>query len=223
MKTFLFAAPVAALLALCTVACDPLANCLSSTSCKDDDDGKDGKSDADASEADKERAAAAAAALMCVTGGKSHKGLGGEELAAKNDGPVGGDRSRVKPFSALSTEYGRVLGSTPPSVKSAGPTFGIAGDRWFLEPIASAVFVNKAFDVAFEGCSDLVENDPKFSAKPTTESAHDACTEWTQKFWSRQATPEQLDACTAAATEATERPWAYACASVLTATPFLTY
>jgi hypothetical protein len=195
----------------------PGSNCLDFLGCSDDDaDSDDGSKDADAS-------ASAETAPMCVTGGRPHIGLGGEDVAAKVDGPAGGDRARIKPFSALTTEYGRVLGKTPSSVDAAGPTFGIAQDRWYFEPIASAVFINKAFDVAFEGCSDLTESDPKFAVAPTKESAHDACTTWTRRFWSRDATPDQLDACVAAAMDGTDRPWAYACASVLTATGFLTY
>jgi hypothetical protein len=214
MKNLLLALPIA--LASLATACAPGSNCLDHSNCKDDG-------------ADEAAAAAAAAAKaaqgapMCVTGGRAHIGLGGEDVAAKIDGPTGGDRARIKPFSALPSEYKRVLGSTPSSASGAGPTFGIAQDRWYLEPIASAVFVNKAFDVAFEGCSDLVENDSKLSVAPTKESAHDACTTWARRFWSRDATPDQIDACVSAAMDGTDRPWAYACASVLTATGFLTY
>lgn len=196
--------------------CAPLASCLEDMSCKghgDDDDSTD-----DATRADQ-----ASQALTCVTGGRPHIGLGGEDLAAKEDGPPGGDRARVKPFSALVTEYPRVLGRAPASLKTAGSTFGVPQERWFLEPIASGVYLSRAFEVAFEGCAELVAGDPRFEVAPTPGTAHDACTEWTRRFWSRDATPEQLEACTAAATEAAVDPWAYACASVLTATGFLTF
>lgn len=212
-------APLFAIAALALgTGCAPLANCLDHGNCSGDDDDDDAKKDADAA-----AATGASTAPMCVTGGKPHIGLGGEDIAAKDDGPPGGDRARVKPFTALVTEYGRVLGTSPASVDSAGSTFGIPQDRWFLEPIASGVYVNKAFEVAFEGCSDMIAGDSKFEVTPSKESAHDACSEWTRRFWSRDATPEQLDACVSAATEGTDRPWAYACASVLTSTGFLTF
>lgn len=217
MKSLVLVA-LAAVLGLAT-GCAPLANCLDHLSCSDDrgddDDAKDG--------VDPDADAAKSSAPMCVTGGQPHIGLGGLDLAATEDGPAGGDRARVKPFSALATEYQRVLGASPASVTSAGSTFGIPQDRWFLEPIASGVYVNKAFEVAFDGCQDLVAGDPRFEVAPSKEGAHDACTEWTRRFWSRDATPEQLDACVGAATDGGDRPWVYACASVLTATGFLTF
>src|SRR4051812_5299009 len=79
--------------------CAPLANCLDHGNCSgDDDDDDDSKKDADAS------AAGSSTAPMCVTGGKPHIGLGGQDIAAQDDGPPGGDRARVKPFTALVTE-----------------------------------------------------------------------------------------------------------------------
>lgn len=211
-----------ALLALTFLAfatgCAPTANCLDHMNCKDKGDDDDDATKDAATGTD-----SAAVQVMCVTGGRPHIGLGGVDVAAANQGPAGGDRARVKPFTALVTEYQRVLGSQPASVSAAGSTFGIPQERWFLEPIASGVYVSKAFDVAFEGCAQLVAGDAKLEVSPSKENAHDVCTEWTRRFWSREATPEQLDACVAAATEGGDRPWAYACASVLTSTGFLTF
>ena len=177
--------------------CAPLANCLDHGRCSGDDDDDDDDKKADAATA----ADGSQTGPMCVTGGKPHIGLGGEDIAAKDDGPPGGDRARVKPFTALKTEYARVLGTSPSSVDSAGSTFGIPQDRWFLEPIASGVYVNKAFEVAFEGCSDMISGDSKFEVTPSKDNAHDVCNDWARRFWSRDATPEQLDACVAAATD----------------------
>jgi hypothetical protein len=188
-------------------------------------------------------------APLCTVFGKPHVGLGGDDVAAKADGPPSGDRARAKPFTALLTEYGRVLGSdnAPASIANDGPTFGVAADRWYLEPIASAVFVSTAFDVAFEGCLKLTGDiaggsaDAKYAAPPTKETASLECADWTLRFWSRPATPDQIDACVSVATDTTsetygrpsidettrattpQRRWAYACASVLAATGFLTF
>jgi hypothetical protein len=180
----------------------------------------DGTDDDDAGA---EGGAAAADAPSCTVFGQAHIGLGGEDLAAKDDGPPGGDRARK------------------------GPTFGIAADRWYLEPIASAVFVNAAFEVAFEGCLKMTgelaggSGDPRYAVAPTKDAAGVECAAWTRRFWSRAGTPDTIDACVSVATDTTSetygrpsidettrainprRRWAYACASVLTATGFLTY
>lgn len=221
------------------VACAPGSNCLDRSSCKDDDD----SSDPPNADAEAAAAAAAAALVSCIVFGQPHIGLGGEDLAAQVDGPASGDRGRAKPYTALMTEYSRVLGSenAPASIKTTGPTFGIPSERWYLEPIPSAVFVNTAFDVAFEGCVKLTASDTKYATPPTKDSARAECTTWARRFWSHEATPGQLDACTTVAIESVSetfgrpgvdettrattspRQWAYACASVLTATGFLTF
>lgn len=185
----------------------------------------------------------------CTTFGQPHIGLGGEDLAATNNVAAYADRARAKPYSALLTEYARVLGAAnrPASIDGAGPTFGQPADRWFIEPLASAVFVNTAYNVAFEGCLRLTGElaggtaDPRFATAPDPVSARAVCGEWMTAFWSREGTPAQLDACVASALEATtevygggaiaevtrpttpKRQWAYACAGLLTSTSFLTY
>lgn len=181
--------------------------------------------------------------------GRSHIGLGGDELASSINQAAHADRARVKPYSALVTEYARVLGAdnNPSLIASTGGTFGQANDRWFIEPIASAVLINTAFDVAFEGCLRLTGDiaggsaDPKYATAPTEESAKAECAGWIRRFWSRVGTPEQIDACASVALETTtetygggasapvtretspRRRWAYACASVLSSTGFLMY
>lgn len=168
-----------------------------------------------------EDASVTAQALECTTFGAAHVGLGGVDLAAKAGGAVAGDRVRTKPYSALVGEYDRVLGreNVPASLASAASTFGVANDRWYLEPVLSAVFLGEAFDVAFQGCASVTTNLPV----PTADAARAKCASWARAAWSREATPDQLDACVAVALESPDRPWAYACASVLSATGFLTY
>lgn len=227
-------------------ACSPGADCLEHNSCFDRPSGAVGAgADGDASA----EAGMVSAAPLCTVFGQPHIGLGGEDLAATVDGPPSGDRARAKPYTALLTEYGRVLGSqnAPSSINDTGPTFGVPADRWYLEPIASAVFVNTAFDVAFEGCLRMTgdiaggSGDAKYAAAPTKVTASAECADWIRRFWSRSGTPDQIDACVSVATETTSetygrpsvdettrettpnRRWAYACASVLTATGFLTF
>lgn len=192
----------------------------------------------------------ASGAPACASGGKAHVGLGDVDLAATTAGPAYVDRARVKPYSALVTEYTRVLGvkNLSPLLSDAGATFADPPDRWYIEPLASGVLINTAYNVAFEGCLRLTGDvsggapDARFATAPTTDSAKAVCSEWIRKFWSRDATPDQVDACAAVAVESTletyggslaepeqsrrltpKRQWAYACASVLSATGFLTY
>ena len=192
-------------------ACTPGPECAGSKACRAS---RDSDEQADAS-------ATTAQALQCTTFGSPHIGLGGVDVAAVAEGAAAGDRARAKPYSALVGEYSRVLGAdnVPASLGNAATTFGVANDRWYLEPVLSAVFLNMAFDVAFEGCVKLTAPLPA----PTKDSATTQCTAWTRLFWSREATPDQLDACVSVALESPDRPWAYACASVLSSTGFLTY
>jgi hypothetical protein len=152
---------------------------------------------------------------QCVVVGKAHIGLGGIDLAAKTDDVASnGDRARVKPYSALVSEYDRVLGSSnhPVLIDSTGATFGVPNPRWFLEPIPSAVYLNTAFNVAFEGCKKLIASSVAATTRP------EQCASWARRFWNREATPEEINACAAVEGEP-----AYACASVLTSTGFLSY
>jgi len=228
-------------LGVLAAACAPENDCLEHGTCLGSQSA-DTVSDPNAVDDAGADAGPSTSAPSCTVFGKPHIGLGGADLAATADGPMGGDRARAKPYTALLTEYGRVLGSqnTPSSIDETGSTFGIPADRWYLEPIASAVFVNTAFDVAFEGCLKLT-GDTKYAEAPTKASASVVCAEWSRRFWSRAATPDQIDACVSVATETIsetygrpsvdettrattpKRRWAYACASVLTATGFLTF
>lgn len=188
-------------------------------------------------------------APACTVFGGAHVGLGGENLSATNNVAAYGDRARAKPYSALLTEYARVLGAAnkPASIDGLGGTFGEPAARWYIEPMASAVFVNTAYNVAFEGCLRLTGDiaggtvDPRFATAPIKASAKTVCGEWMRKFWSREGTPAQVDECVASALEVTtetygggavaevtrpatpKRQWAYACASVLSSSGYLTY
>lgn len=188
-------------------------------------------------------------APACTVFGKPHIGLGGKDLAATFNSGAHVDRARAKPYSALVTEYSRVLGTRnkPTLIDQMGGTFGQPPARWYIEPFASAVFVNTAYNVAFEGCLRLTGDipggtaDPRFATPPTPDAAKAVCNEWIRTFWSRDGAPDQIDACTSVALESKtetygggsipestrpvspKRQWAYACASVLTASGFLMY
>lgn len=158
---------------------------------------------------------------------------------------TGVDRDRFKPFTALQTEYPRVLkavdpnAQAPASLGQSASTFGAAPDRWYTEPQAGAIVVYSAYRIAFDGCLNLVTPVAKYDTAPDATSAAAECQTWTRKFWSRAATQAELDSCvkmattdsakekndlTQAMTDTTpERRWAYTCASVLSSAGFLTY
>lgn len=142
---------------------------------------------------------------------------------------LGTNRQRMKPFGALSADYTRVLGNTPASLEGAGATFGQPPARWYEEPLANAVALQTAYNIAFDGCLTYTQQPAEFADAPTAQSAAEQCGAMARKFWSKTPSPEEIQACvdvavTGSAKEtAPRRRWAYACASVLTASGFLTY
>lgn len=161
--------------------------------------------------------------------GKPHVGFGNTDFAADREtGGLGADRRRVKPYSALRTEFQRVLGQVPTQLTVAAPAYGDAPARWFSEPTAGAVSLYTTYSIAFSGCYDTM-TDPKYAAAPTAATADTECKALQRKFWQRSPTPEEVTACVTLATTdlATEtvprRRWAHACASLMTAAGFTTY
>ncbi|MBX3230114.1 MAG: hypothetical protein KIT84_25225 [Labilithrix sp.] len=142
---------------------------------------------------------------------------------------LGNDRGRVKPFSALQTEYARVLGAAPARLAGSGATFGQVPKNWYEEPHASAIALQTAYDIAFDGCLDYTKTDAAFAGAPDATSAPAQCGAMIRKFWSRVAAPQEVQACVdmattgAAAEPDPRRKWAYACASVLSSAGFMTY
>ena len=161
--------------------------------------------------------------------GYTYEGFGGLRLeVGRDDESVGFDRDRVKPLTALTGEYARVLGTTPALLTSLSNTFGNTPPRWYIEPKANAVSLFSSMRVAFVGCLN-VTNTVDYDVAPSPAVARTKCAEFAHKFWSRAAETEELDSCvdlvTTKTTEETvaRRKWAYACASVLSSASFLSY
>jgi hypothetical protein len=161
--------------------------------------------------------------------GKSYVGFGGTRLeVGRDEEEVGFDRDRVKPLSALSGEYARVLGTTPALLNQLTSSFGSTPARWYVEPEATAVSLFSAMRVAFVGCLETT-NSAAYDDLPTEAIAQEKCSEFATRFWSRSPDTEELQSCVQVATMNTSaepqprRKWAYVCASVLSAAPFLTY
>jgi hypothetical protein len=108
--------------------------------------------------------------------GRQYVGLGGFDLAGDRvTGEVGEETRRPKPFTALSTEFPRVLGNTPAMLASSESTFGTIPARWHTEPTLSAVSVYTAFRVAFQGCLTLTAQPAKYNTAPTDTTARTEC------------------------------------------------
>ncbi|MBL8955597.1 MAG: hypothetical protein JNK82_32780 [Myxococcaceae bacterium] len=169
-------------------------------------------------------------ALTACDFGYSYEGFGGTRLeAGREDEEVGFDRDRVKPYSALSGEYARVLGKAAPALLGQlSSTFGQVPPRWYVEPAATAVSLYSSMRVAFVGCLELT-NTTDFDAAPDATNAPQKCTDFAKRFWSRSPDTEEVQACVDVLTNGTgretvaRRKWAYGCASVLSSAPFLTF
>src|SRR5258706_9197998 len=71
--------------------------------------------------------------------GKQYTGFAGTMLeAGRIDNDMGLERARVKPYSALTADYQRVLGSNPALVAQSATTFGQDPARWLTEPTSPA-------------------------------------------------------------------------------------
>lgn len=167
--------------------------------------------------------------------GAKYVGFAGTMLeAGRIDADMGPERGRVKPYSALTGEYNRVLGNNPALIGQSATTFGQDPARWYTEPTTSAVTVYSAFRVAFQGCLTATNTPAQYGTLPTNTTAATECAQWARKFWSRDATQTEIDACVQVAMVDTakegmntnppaRRRWAYTCASVLTSAGFMSY
>jgi hypothetical protein len=165
---------------------------------------------------------------LCTS--KTYAGFDNRELTGERKVlKLGTDRSRMKPFSALQTEYARVLGNTPASLTGSAATFGQPPARWYEEPAANAVALQTAYSIAFDGCLTYTGTAAEFASAPDAASAETQCAAMARKFWSKTPGPSEISSCVEVATTGSaaepnaRRKWAYACASVLTSAGFLAY
>jgi hypothetical protein len=160
--------------------------------------------------------------------GVPHVGFAGTDFVQdRKAGGIGSERRRIKPYTALRTDFQRVLGNVPPGMNAAGAAFGDVPARWYAEPVSGAVALNTTYSLAFTGCYDSM-TDAKYTAMPTPQTATAECTAWERKFWSRTGTADETKQCEdliagLAAEPVARRRWAHACAQVMTATGFTTY
>lgn len=163
--------------------------------------------------------------------GRSYKGFGGGELAAGREDkmPALGNRYRVKPFVALSSEIKRVFGTEPRSLVASASTFPSAEPRWYVEPIASGVTVFTTFRVAYDGALALAATEPLMAAAPQEATAAEFCKKYAELAWMRPPTDAEVTKCSKVALELTSAEmdpksrWSYTLGSLLTASDFVSY
>jgi hypothetical protein len=162
--------------------------------------------------------------------GRDYVGFGGQQLTHdRKEADVGLERARTKPFTALQTEYVRVLGNTPELLAQSESTFGLTPPRWYPKIDPNAVSLYQAYRIAFQGCLTLTAQPTQYAQPPTIEAARTECAGWAKRFWGRPAMAPELDACAnvigvySTAETSMRRRWAHGCASVLTSSDFLTF
>lgn len=172
------------------------------------------------------------AALECTEApaGRSYLIFDGTKLEeSRANENVGVNRARVKPFAAMSKEFQRVLGLVPPSLKDASGSFDVPAARWYGETQYSAVSLHAMASISYEGCLAYVKGKPAFAALPTDTTARAECSTLMRKAWSRSPSPDEISGCADLAVKAladekdVARRWAYACASVMSSSQFLTF
>jgi hypothetical protein len=160
--------------------------------------------------------------------GVPHVGFANFDFTSdRKPGDVGTNRRRVKPYSALSSEFTRTLGSVPTDLAMSAPAYGDAPARWYIEPGGGAVAAYTTYQLAFATCYDTMTQ-PEYQALPTAATAPAMCSTWQRKVWQRTPTADETTACSDFVLGLTDEPlarrrWAHACASIHSATGFTTY
>jgi hypothetical protein len=161
---------------------------------------------------------------------RTYLGFGGLPLEqARPAIEAGTDRLRMKPFTALATEYERALGLATFDTKAYAATFGRPPARWYAEPLASANTVYAAFALAYDACTQHTAQAPLYANAPDATSAGLTCREIARKAWHREATDAEAAACVTYTVDQTlpgdpaRKRWSYSCAAVLSASGFLAY
>ena len=162
--------------------------------------------------------------------GRTYKGFDGLPLdSTRINENVGVNRARIKPYSAMSEEYARVLGAVPASLASQADSFTSSPARWYEEPQATGVGLATLYGVGFEGGLAYAKSDAKFAQAPTAQSAPVECAAFMTKAWMRTPIPAEIQECATFATTGlsketnAQRKWAYVFASILSTTRFITY
>ena len=152
-------------------------------------------------------------ALTCKQG-IPHPGFAAFDFVSdRKPGLIGENRRRVKPYTALNSEFTRALGAAPKDLTTSAAAYGDVPARWFSEPTSGAVSLFTTYNLAFTACYD--------------NNTIQDCAQLQRKIWQRTATPDETKACTDFVAGLSEpdpkRKWAHACASIMSSAGFTTY
>jgi hypothetical protein len=169
----------------------------------------------------------------------------------RKDVAAGYERARIKPFQAMKGDLERVLGGPAPLARGAfgeeqanpdpfenhyndkpaggGKTKPTDVNTWFSEPRSGALEVYSIVEAAFPACAAYAEKNGALSAAPTAESAPAQCAAMARAFWSRTASPVEIEPCVRAATTGAEsepdpkKKWAWGCTTLVVSANFVSY
>ena len=153
--------------------------------------------------------------------GFGQRKLGLDRVEADTSKP---NRMRIKPFAVLADEYQRVTGIVPESLAASRDRFAPPPNRWFSESERSSLTVIASFNISYEAALKLIEAQPDLIAdKPAAE----VCGSFAQKAWSRIPSDDEVTTCVEIASKDAElsaiQKWAYALATILSASGFVAF
>lgn len=160
--------------------------------------------------------------------GEPHIGFANLDFTSdRKPGEVGINRRRVKPYSALATEFQRTLGKVPTNLAGSAAAYGEVPARWYVEPDQGAIAAYTTYQLSFATCYEQMTQ-PEYGMAPTATTAPAMCSSWQRKVWQRTPSADETKACAdfvlGLTTEpAARRRWAHACASIHSAIGFTTY
>ncbi|MFO0740732.1 MAG: hypothetical protein U0270_32845 [Labilithrix sp.] len=169
--------------------------------------------------------------IACTRNGRSYRGFAPDPLeTSRAVGTLGGERDRIKPYSALKGDLNRVLSTSIVLEKAAFGEYeanadpfenhyrdnnrpGHAGEpsdvtTWYVEPASGALEVYSVVESAFAACTKYA------AANPTAD-----CKTMARAFWSRTPIPAEIAACE----ESAKNGPAWACTTLVTSANFLSF
>ena len=163
----------------------------------------------------------------------SYKGFGDRNLMAgqviEKDIPEEGDRYRIKPYEVFASEFNRVAGTVPNSLRSSAATFGAVPNRWYEEAVSSSFTIFATYRIAYEAGLNLAASDATYQSPPSEDSATKVCTDFATLAWNRVPSSEEVESCKNVAlvhtkdVPETNIRWAHTIASILAASGFIAY
>ncbi len=169
--------------------------------------------------------------IACSKNGRSYQGFALAPLETSRDvGTLGGERARIKPYSALKSDLNRILSVSPKLDKSAFGEYEANGDpfenhytdnkrtkgageptnvtTWYVEPASGALEVYSVVESAFAACKAYVAANPNADCKAMARA-----------FWSRTPIPAEIAACE----DSAKNGIAWGCTTLVASANFLSF